>query len=77
MSNFESLGKILIFIGVFIIIAGLLVLFWNHIPFLGKLPGDFSFQKGNVRLFFPIVTCLIISAVLTVVINIVIRLINK
>ncbi len=42
--------------------------------FLGHLPGDISFTKGNTSFHFPIVTCLIISAVLTIVLNLFFRL---
>jgi hypothetical protein len=77
MSSFEPLGKLLILAGVFIAVLGLLVMFWIKVPFLGKLPGDVFLQKGSFRFFFPIVTCLLISAVLTVVINLVMRLLSK
>jgi hypothetical protein len=77
MSSFEHLGKLLILTGVFIVILGLLVTFWSKIPLLGKLPGDIFLQKGNFRLFFPIVTCLVISGILTIVINLLIRLLGK
>lgn len=77
MSGFESFGKYLIFTGVFIIVVGLLVTFWDKIPYLGKLPGDIFVQKGNFRFFFPIVTSIILSLVLTVVINVILRLIGK
>lgn len=77
MPGFENLGKLLILIGVFIVILGVFLAFWSRIPFLGKLPGDIFFQKGNFRFFFPIVTCLIISAVLTIIINLIIRFFGR
>ena len=77
MSSLEPLGKFLILAGVFIVVLGLLVMFWSKIPFLGKLPGDIFVQKGSFQFFFPIVTCLLVSAVLTVVINLIMRLLSK
>lgn len=77
MFNFETLGKYIILSGIFIIILGLLLTFWNKIPFLGKLPGDIFIEKGNFQFFFPIVTCIIVSVVLTIIINIIIRFIGK
>jgi len=77
MSSFEPLGKFLILVGVFIIVLGLLVMFWSKIPFLGRLPGDVFLHKGSFRFFFPIMTCLVISAVLTIVINLIMRLLGK
>jgi len=77
MSSFEPLGKFLILAGMFIVVLGLLVMFWSKIPFLGKLPGDIFVQKGSLQFFFPIVTCLLVSAVLTVVISLIMRLLSK
>lgn len=77
MPGFEHFGKFLILVGVFIVIFGLLIAFWGKIPMLGNLPGDISLQKGNFKFIFPIVSCLVISAVLTIVINLVIRLFGR
>jgi hypothetical protein len=77
MSYFEPWGKLLILSGVFIVALGLLLTFWNRIPFLGKLTGDIFLQKGNFQFFFPIVTCLAMSVVLTIVINLILRLLGK
>jgi len=74
MSAFGGVGKFLILAGGFLILFGLLFIFWERIPFLGKLPGDLMIQKGSFRLFIPVVTCIIISLVLTILINIVLRL---
>ncbi len=73
MFEFANMGKILIIAGVFLIIFGLIFIFWTRIPFLGHLPGDFSFQKGGVSFFFPLVTFLVISLILTIIINVVMR----
>ncbi len=77
MSGFDAFGRIMIFVGIFIIIVGLLFVFWNRIPFLGHLPGDISVQKGNFRFFFPIVTSLLISLVLTIVLNLILWLVRR
>ena len=74
MSAFGGVGKFLILAGGFLILFGLLFIFWERIPFLGKLPGDLMIQRGSFRLFIPVVTCIIISLVLTILINIVLRL---
>jgi len=70
----QGIGKILILVGAFLAFFGLLLVFWQKIPLLGKLPGDILVQKGNLQFFFPIVTCLIISISLTIVLNFVIHL---
>lgn len=77
MPGFEPVGKFLILIGVFITVLGLFLAFWSRIPFLGKLPGDIFVQKGNFQFFFPIVTCLVISGLLTILINSIMRLLGK
>lgn len=77
MINLGSIGKFLIFSGVFLTLFGLLLVFWGKIPFLGRLPGDIFLQKGNISFFFPIVTCLLLSVILTIVVNLVIRLFGR
>ncbi len=59
------MGKILIIIGLLLVIAGILVTYKIHIPFLGKLPGDIYIQGEHVQFYFPIVTSLIISIFLS------------
>ena len=72
--DLQSIGKILILGGAFLAFLGLLLFFWQRIPFLGKLPGDIFLQKESFQFFFPIVTCIIISIVLTIIPNLVFRL---
>ncbi len=59
-----DLGKILILVGLLIALIGLIVLGLARIGFRG-LPGDISYQSNNVRIYFPIVTCVVISLLLT------------
>ena len=73
---FQSIGKILILVGVFIVVLGLSLVLWQRVPFLGRLPGDIFMQKGNLQLFFPIATCLIVSILLTVAVNFIIHLLR-
>ena len=60
-----EMGKLLVIVGLLIAGAGLLI--WSGFGrgWFGQLPGDINVEKGNVRFHFPIVTCLIVSAVLT------------
>jgi len=46
-------------------------------PWLGNLPGDIRIQRENVSCFFPLATMILVSIVLTVIVNIVLRLLNK
>lgn len=66
------LGRILIVAGVLVALVGLFVVLGGRLPF-GRLPGDISIQSTSGGVFFPIVSCIVISIVLTVILNIVIR----
>ena len=57
-----SIGRTLIVLGLFIVVAGLLVSFGERLPLrLGRLPGDIYVRGKNTTFYFPIVTCLILS----------------
>lgn len=66
-------GKILIIIGVIFILAGLFFLAGGKLTFLGHLPGDIHFSKGNTEFFFPIVSCILVSVIGTIILNIFFR----
>ncbi|HID79286.1 MAG TPA: DUF2905 domain-containing protein [Aquificales bacterium] len=71
-------GKLLVLLGIFLTVLGTLtiVLPKLNIP-LGNLPGDIKVEKGNFTLYFPIVSSLLISLVLTVIINLLISIFGK
>ena len=64
------MGKSLIFLGVILIAAGILISIGGKIPFMGNLPGDIHF---NTEIYFPWVTCLLISFLGTIILNIFFR----
>jgi membrane protein implicated in regulation of membrane protease activity len=68
-----ELGKLLIIVGGFVVIVGLFLALGLRIPFLGKLPGDISIDRGNVHFYFPIATGLLLSVVLTLLLNLFFR----
>ena len=63
----SDLGRILIFFGLLLVVAGLVVLGLNrlNIP-LGRLPGDFNWRGRGWSVSFPLVTCLILSVLLSI-----------
>ena len=65
MIGLGPLGKMLILLGVFIILIGFLLLIGEKIPWIGRLPGDIIIKKKNFTLYFPIVTSILISIILT------------
>ena len=60
--------KILIIIGIILLIVGLLYPYIKKLG-IGQLPGDILFKTGNSTFFFPVMTCLIISIILTIIFN--------
>lgn len=63
----QGLGKTLIIFGVVLVGVGLLLTFFNKIPFLGKLPGDILIQKKNLTFYFPLATSIVASIILSLV----------
>ena len=64
-----DLGRWLIVIGVILVIVGAVFLLAPKIPWLGKLPGDISYQRGNFSFYFPLGTCILISIILTLIMS--------
>lgn len=66
MTSFQF-GKILVVLGVLLVAAGLLVMAGTRVSFfgLGRLPGDVAYKGKNWAFYFPIVSCLVLSIVLT------------
>ncbi len=60
------MSRVLILIGVILLLAGLLWPWVSRIP-LGRLPGDLIFHRGNVTIYLPIATMIIVSLLLTLV----------
>lgn len=61
-----QLGKIFIFIGFLCIITGAVIFLFDRLGLhLGKLPGDIVYRKGNTTFYFPIMTSLVVSLLLT------------
>lgn len=60
-------GKILVLFGLLIVGIGVLLMFVDRIPFIGKLPGDIHVKKDNFQFYFPITTSVILSILLSLV----------
>jgi hypothetical protein len=72
-----GMGKILLIIGGIIVVLGLILLFSQNRPFLGKLPGDILVKKNGFSFYFPIVTLLILSILITIIVNVILHFLNK
>lgn len=64
------MAKILIGLGIVLVIVGILwLLFPSAFSWIGNLPGDIKHRSGNTRVYFPVVTMIVISIVATIVVN--------
>ena len=64
----RSIGLLVIFGGVFIVVVGLLI-YSGGLSWFGRLPGDIRYESGSVRVYIPIVSMLLISLALTLIVN--------
>jgi DUF2905 family protein len=62
-----NIAKILIVFGLLIALAGVVLLLVGRVPWLGRLPGDIHYQRGNFTFYFPLATSLLLSVVLTLI----------
>ena len=62
-----DLGRTLLVVGGVLFVVGLLLTFGAPIPGLGRLPGDIVYRKGNFTFYFPLVTSLLLSLLLTAI----------
>ena len=78
MPDASTLGKWIVVVGLGLVLLGGLV--WLAARFglpLGRLPGDISVQNGNFSFYFPCATSILISIVLTVLLNLAVRLFRR
>lgn len=68
-----GLGKMLILSGALLALIGTLMVFSHKIPWIGRLPGDIHIQGRNASFYFPVVTCIILSVVLSILMNVFFR----
>jgi hypothetical protein len=63
----QYMGKFLILLGLIIAAIGGLLLFFEKIPWIGRLPGDIIIQRRNFTFYFPLVTSILLSVILTLI----------
>jgi hypothetical protein len=74
--DIQGLGKILLVTAAMLAILGLVLLLAGRVGFLGKLPGDILIKRENFTLYFPLTTFVVLSLVLTILVNLIIRLLK-
>jgi uncharacterized membrane protein len=62
-----SLGRLLVLLGVILVLLGVVVMAAEKLPFLriGRLPGDIVYRGKNTTFYFPVVTCILLSVLIT------------
>ena len=63
------IGKSLVFAGIAIAVVGLMLWGFSSVPYVGKLPGDIYVRRGNFTFYFPIVTCILLSIIATILLS--------
>ncbi|OGC36846.1 hypothetical protein A2311_02895 [candidate division WOR-1 bacterium RIFOXYB2_FULL_48_7] len=69
----ESLGRLLIYIGIITVLIGGFFVLVAKVPWFGKLPGDIVYEREGLKIYFPIATMIIVSLILTLLLNIIWR----
>lgn len=69
MGDWGPMARIIIAVGIGLVALGLIMLVAGRFFPLGRLPGDIIYQKGNFTVYFPLVSMLILSVLLTLVLN--------
>ena len=72
--NIGGLGRLLIIAGGLLLVGGVLLVLLGQIPFFGRLPGDIAIQRERFSVFVPLASMLLLSLILTILINILLRL---
>jgi hypothetical protein len=77
MNDLGDLGKFTALAGATLLVLGGMIWLSGKVPLLGHLPGDIRIQRGNVSCFFPLTTMIVLSVLLTIILNLVLRLWRK
>lgn len=72
--NATDLGRLLLYLGLGLALLGGLVVLLGRVVDLGNLPGDLLYEGDNVRVYVPIATMIVLSVVLTLLLNLALRL---
>jgi hypothetical protein len=71
----QNTGKYIIGFGVLVVITGIVIYFFHDkLNWFGRLPGDIRVEKPNFRFYFPITTMILLSLLITLIVNIIKRL---
>jgi hypothetical protein len=65
MTASSLMGKMLIVMGIFLVLLGIIMTAGPKISWIGRLPGDIIIKKDHFSFYFPLTSCIIVSIILT------------
>jgi hypothetical protein len=71
--SMSALARLLILAGMLLVVAGVVLALAGRIPrisWIGRLPGDFTFRRDGLTIYLPLATCLLVSLVLSLLLNV-------
>jgi hypothetical protein len=71
--DISQAGKFILIAGIAMVALGALIMLAGRLPFVGQLPGDIEFRRGNTTVYVPLATMILVSIILTVLLNIIFR----
>jgi hypothetical protein len=77
MGDFETIGKVVAGIGAALVVVGGIVWLLGKVPFVGRLPGDIRIERPGFSCFVPVASSILLSIVLTILLNVIGRLLNR
>ncbi len=73
MNPWDGVSRLFIMGGIILLVLGGITYFMSRSGITWRLPGDIFYQKGNLTFFFPAMTCIVLSVILTVLVNMLFR----
>ncbi len=73
MDGFQGMGRLIVVFGLLMVGLGVLMMLIGRVPGLGRLPGDIVWRRENVTFYFAPATSILLSILLTVILNLFIR----
>ena len=70
MEGLEGIGRLLVIGGIILAVLGVILILAPNLPFIGRLPGDIRIETDDVRVYLPLGTMLVVSLVLTILLNV-------
>ena len=73
----DTVGRMLLILGVVLAVLGLALIVGGRIPFLGRLPGDIHIRRGAADIYIPLATSLLLSLLATLIINLLVHFLRR